>query len=610
MVHVRPALVAYAFIFIFLSPLLSAEPSYFVLSNGTYNSNLGGLSGADAKCYTDLVNGDWMGKSNVSLAAGKVSAFLCTSSTCNTLAASTTYYFARSNVTAAGGANFTTDSQGLGPGDAVSWNGLTYFNVSSGTGWFSNRAPNTTNPTTYYSNDPADSPRFYNVAATSCSGWTSTAAGIYAGFGTAAASFNTARSRYADDNGLNFCSGVGSKPLVCIVTGDSTLPALTVHSPSNGTNSSTALNVNYSATDTYRDSCWYSNNSLSTNVTLSACSNFTTAGWADGFHTVFVFVNDTAGYLNSSTVTFRIDSLAPASIDAASGTLVNNSNTSVTYAFVNYTFIEDNAANCTLQFDPGSGTSANYSATLVANATGGYCFYNLTAAFGSSGAHANYTLFVTDGAGNSANSGLSHMNFDNDTPSVSLSSPSESAALSNAPAFSFTYSDPVFTGGTCSLYVDGVLKSTAYNVTATGTLTASSVLSGPHTWWIHCVDHAGNAATNSTRTFSISSLSGTAATPTPSLTIAPPSEPTASPLPVLESPSIPSAPAAAPEPAELPVATATPSPLPATPSPSATIPPTLQPSAVAPAASVTDVWIPVVFVLILASLGLLVLRKP
>lgn len=116
-------------------------PGYFVLSGGTYTGNLGGLSGADATCLTDLTtNTGWMGyasaKGNGQLVSGNVHALMCGTSTqaneCNPLLqASTTYYFANAGDSTAGGASFTTDSHGYGPGDSANWSAQTYFNASA-----------------------------------------------------------------------------------------------------------------------------------------------------------------------------------------------------------------------------------------------------------------------------------------------------------------------------------------------------------------------------------------------------------------------------------------------------------------------------------------------
>jgi hypothetical protein len=107
---------------------------YFVLTGTSYNGNLGGLNGADADCLTELTvtNTSWQGystaNSNGQLIASKVHAFLCTAvAYCNNLMPLTTYYFANAGNPSAGGASFTTDSNGLGPNDNNNWSGANYF---------------------------------------------------------------------------------------------------------------------------------------------------------------------------------------------------------------------------------------------------------------------------------------------------------------------------------------------------------------------------------------------------------------------------------------------------------------------------------------------------
>lgn len=108
---------------------------YFVLSKTTWNGNLGTMPVADAKCLTDLTtNTGWKGyataNANGQLVSGKVHAFLAydASSWAPALLPNATYYFANANDATAGGAAFTTDANGDGPGNATAWNGLTYFN--------------------------------------------------------------------------------------------------------------------------------------------------------------------------------------------------------------------------------------------------------------------------------------------------------------------------------------------------------------------------------------------------------------------------------------------------------------------------------------------------
>ena len=94
------------------------------------NGNRGGLSGADATCLTDLTNNAWVGKASAgALTGARVKAFLCDSTTCNNLQASTVYNFASTYASTAGGATFTTDGSGAGPGNSDNWNDSSHFGL-------------------------------------------------------------------------------------------------------------------------------------------------------------------------------------------------------------------------------------------------------------------------------------------------------------------------------------------------------------------------------------------------------------------------------------------------------------------------------------------------
>lgn len=131
---------------------LNPSTGYFVLSAGTYNGNLGGMSGADATCLTELTtHTGWQGyataNGNGQLVSSKVHAFLCYGTNyadCMiNLLPLTTYYFASAGDPAAGGTSFTTDSGMTGPHDNNTWSLSNIFNGSY-TYWIGSR----------YSGDP------------------------------------------------------------------------------------------------------------------------------------------------------------------------------------------------------------------------------------------------------------------------------------------------------------------------------------------------------------------------------------------------------------------------------------------------------------------------
>lgn len=118
------------------NPTIPVGSGYFVLTKGTYNGNLGDLSGASATCLTELTtNTGWFGYSTANsrgeLISAKVKAFLCDSGGCNNLTASTTYFFANAGNSSAGGASFTTDGSGFGPNDNADWAAANYFGAAA-----------------------------------------------------------------------------------------------------------------------------------------------------------------------------------------------------------------------------------------------------------------------------------------------------------------------------------------------------------------------------------------------------------------------------------------------------------------------------------------------
>lgn len=114
-------------------PTAPAGSGYFVLTETAWDGNLGGLSGADAKCLTELTvtHTNWRGYAsalaNGQLVSDKIHASLCSGAACNNLMPLTSYYFAKANDPAAGGAFFTTMASGNGPDDYANWAAANYF---------------------------------------------------------------------------------------------------------------------------------------------------------------------------------------------------------------------------------------------------------------------------------------------------------------------------------------------------------------------------------------------------------------------------------------------------------------------------------------------------
>jgi hypothetical protein len=126
-------------------------------------------------------------------------------------------------------------------------------------------------------------------------------------------------------------------------------PNISIAFPTNFTNSSNnELDINFTVEDELLNSCWYSNDSYDANTTLANCINITDVTWIDGKHNVTVWVNDSINNINSSFVTFTIDTTPPnLSIISPNGSLSsktiivnissNESRTELNYCYFNIT---------------------------------------------------------------------------------------------------------------------------------------------------------------------------------------------------------------------------------------------------------------------------------
>jgi hypothetical protein len=89
---------------------------------------------------------------------------------------------------------------------------------------------------------------------------------------------------------------------------DVTNPTLTIVSPQNKTYSyNEGIRLDYNAFDPHLDSCWY-NLDGGENISLANCQNSVLNVEDESSHTLELFVNDTLGYMNSSSVTFFVNS--------------------------------------------------------------------------------------------------------------------------------------------------------------------------------------------------------------------------------------------------------------------------------------------------------------
>ena len=65
------------------------------------------------------------------------------------------------------------------------------------------------------------------------------------------------------------------------------------------------VDILYTSSDVNLDSCWFSNDSMSVNTTLSGCGSITDIVWSNGIHNLTIWVNDSVNNINSSIIFFN-----------------------------------------------------------------------------------------------------------------------------------------------------------------------------------------------------------------------------------------------------------------------------------------------------------------
>jgi len=154
------------------------------------------------------------------------------------------------------------------------------------------------------------------------------------------------------------------------ISTDTLYPRINITYPINTTYTSRQTTLNYTIAELHPKNCWWSNNSGSTNYSITCGTNITTNS-TEGSNTWKVYINDSAGNINSSSRTFFVDSINPSVIINASflnGSFINY-NTSIE---INLTISDSNLNSCwyndnntaNVSFACGTNLSLNLSEQL------------------------------------------------------------------------------------------------------------------------------------------------------------------------------------------------------------------------------------------------------
>ncbi|MEK6898727.1 MAG: Ig-like domain-containing protein [Nanoarchaeota archaeon] len=275
---------------------------------------------------------------------------------------------------------------------------------------------------------------------------------------------------------------------------DSIIPLVSIVYPTNTTYTSVTA-LNYSVSDTNLQACWYSTNLGVTNTTIICGTNVTGLSSSDGSNTWKVFANDSSGNLNSSSVTFSVDSGSP-SIDFVSPTETSGIFLTRGNIMINLTASDSSLANITIELFNSTSlvnrtttlTSPNY--VNISSLTNGTYYFNATATDTSNNANSTSTRIVY---------------IDTQSPVVSLIAPANNTlATSAGHSFNATFTDNIqLANVTFNLWNSSgalvnstfrALSGTSGNVNLSVTLPAQ----GRFFWNYLAVDNASNKAFNHT----------------------------------------------------------------------------------------------------------------
>ena len=128
---------------------------------------------------------------------------------------------------------------------------------------------------------------------------------------------------------------------------DTIYPLASIIYPQNTTYSINVSNLNYTYLDTNTGVCWYSrDNGVTNSSTQTPSLNFTNVISTEGSNTWKLYCNDTAGNLNTSSITFFKDTINPL-IDYGTGTANSSTYYSRNWIYVNVSVTESNFKNIT-----------------------------------------------------------------------------------------------------------------------------------------------------------------------------------------------------------------------------------------------------------------------
>ena len=260
---------------------------------------------------------------------------------------------------------------------------------------------------------------------------------------------------------------------------DTVLPVPVIAEPRNISYSTTQMQLNYTFIEVNSDTCWYQY--ASANATLPSCANTSFTAIQDSVSTLILWINDSAGNLNSTDVTFIADEFRPHLVLYSPLNISYNTTT----IWINYTLNESFPDTAWYQY-------AGANITLTQNATFEAVNNSLSL----------LTVWANDSSGN-INSTIAWFTVDQFVnASVPVSPPNGTISTNTSPELRwYQIGEPIFRNYTIEVDDDYLFGSpdVYINTEIDNTATQISLPSdGVFHWRVLTYDQVGNMNTSVT----------------------------------------------------------------------------------------------------------------
>lgn len=265
---------------------------------------------------------------------------------------------------------------------------------------------------------------------------------------------------------------------------DTTFPSMNISFPQNRTYDEEVLNISYDSDESNPNNCWYSTNGGVTNSTPGSCGgDFSSVDFLQGDNKWTVYINDSAGNQNSSSISFWVDSLSPSIVRNSPST--SPEYLAQDYFSINVTIEENNPER--IQFNVDTGVSSITEERTYSNNNSEV--FRFPSAGTTSDGNYTYTITANDSVGKGSVL-IGEVILDSVSPSVSILN-GDGANLTGNVYLNVSATDSSAGISLVKFLIDG---TNVGNCTEScGYLwDSANVLDGSHNFSVIATDRAGN----------------------------------------------------------------------------------------------------------------------